>query len=395
MNIVHFADAHIGVTTHGKNDPIIGLNDRVLDFLDALDFIVDFVERNPIDLVLFAGDMFHHNKPGPALIAAVSTRIRELASFCPIVLIPGNHDQAANRVSALQFLEELEIENVYVSDFPKSYTFDDLGIFIGAMPYPTYGMFDVNSRGDEASIELKAKVALQLDEWLEEAEDYDTAILLMHGTFEGVKWGEYTSRALGSESTFFKEDMQNWDYVALGHIHLYQDVTHGTEKWMPPVVYAGSIERVDFGESGENRYFVHIKVTEAGLSYRPIKIPARPMVTIDIDLSTTPYVKQAQKLILKAKRQSLPADALVRLRIEAGTNQIDDEAISRLEKMVHRLAVININKDRPPEREKKIENIQELTVDELLEEWLILQDLPDDTIDDVLDIFDTILEEIE
>jgi exonuclease SbcD len=43
------------------------------------------------------------------------------------------------------------------------------------------------------------------------------------------------------------------NYVAMGHIHKPQDVNEGHQ---PPVVYPGSIERVDFGEAKEDRYFV-------------------------------------------------------------------------------------------------------------------------------------------
>ena len=35
-------------------------------------------------------------------------------------------------------------------------------------------------------------------------------------------------------------------YVALGHIHKAQDLNEGAQ---PPVIYPGSIERVDFGEA--------------------------------------------------------------------------------------------------------------------------------------------------
>jgi exonuclease SbcD len=43
------------------------------------------------------------------------------------------------------------------------------------------------------------------------------------------------------------------NYVALGHIHKAQDLNEGHQ---PPVVYPGSIERVDFGEAADDKYFV-------------------------------------------------------------------------------------------------------------------------------------------
>jgi exonuclease SbcD len=44
-----------------------------------------------------------------------------------------------------------------------------------------------------------------------------------------------------------------WSYVALGHIHKAQDINEGSR---PPVIYPGSIERVDFGEAADDKFFV-------------------------------------------------------------------------------------------------------------------------------------------
>ena len=41
LKILHFADAHIDMAGQGRHDPVSGLPVRVLDFLKALDTIVD------------------------------------------------------------------------------------------------------------------------------------------------------------------------------------------------------------------------------------------------------------------------------------------------------------------------------------------------------------------
>ena len=43
------------------------------------------------------------------------------------------------------------------------------------------------------------------------------------------------------------------DYVAMGHIHKPQDLNEG---YHPPVIYPGSIERVDFGEAMDDKFFI-------------------------------------------------------------------------------------------------------------------------------------------
>ena len=60
------------------------------------------------------------------------------------------------------------------------------------------------------------------------------------------------------------------DYVAMGHIHKAQDVNEGAQ---PPVVYPGSIERVDFGELEDEKYFVIARVDKGKATYEWRKIP--------------------------------------------------------------------------------------------------------------------------
>jgi exonuclease SbcD len=65
------------------------------------------------------------------------------------------------------------------------------------------------------------------------------------------------------------------DYVALGHIHKAQDVNEATRETHtssaqsgPPVVYPGSIERVDFGEVRDDKFFVLVELDKDSTSYQ-------------------------------------------------------------------------------------------------------------------------------
>jgi len=65
LTVLHFADAHIDIAGHGRHDPLTGLPLRVLDFLNALDRIVDTAIQERVDLVLFAGDAYKDRTPSP------------------------------------------------------------------------------------------------------------------------------------------------------------------------------------------------------------------------------------------------------------------------------------------------------------------------------------------
>ena len=50
-----------------------------------------------------------------------------------------------------------------------------------------------------------------------------------------------------------------WGYVALGHIHKHHNLT-ATMPALPPVVYSGSLERIDFGEERERKGFCWVEL---------------------------------------------------------------------------------------------------------------------------------------
>ena len=77
--ILHFADAHIDISNHGKRDPSTGLPIRILDFLSSLDEIVDTAIEEDVDCVLFAGDAYKDQNPAPTYQREWGKRIMRLS----------------------------------------------------------------------------------------------------------------------------------------------------------------------------------------------------------------------------------------------------------------------------------------------------------------------------
>jgi DNA repair protein SbcD/Mre11 len=68
---------------------------------------------------------------------------------------------------------------------------------------------------------------------------------------------------------------QRLDYVALGHIHKSQDLNEGGHH---PVIYPGSIERVDFGEVDDRKTYVIAEVDRDKTSYKQVDLPGRKFI---------------------------------------------------------------------------------------------------------------------
>ncbi len=264
MKILHFADAHIDMANYGRHDPVTGLPLRVLDFLKSLDTIVDTAISQKVDMVIFAGDAYKDRSPAPTFQREWGKRIMRLSQAqIPTLLLVGNHDisPAAGRAHAIQEFKTLQVPFVRVIDQPCFLGPDelwDVPVQIIGMPWiPRSGLMantgETNST--EAFSRIEENIGDLVERWIGEADESLPIVLTAHASIEGAKFGGERLVMLGNDLVLSGSLVKNpkFNYVAMGHIHKPQDVNEG---YQPPVIYPGSIERVDFGEAKEDRFFV-------------------------------------------------------------------------------------------------------------------------------------------
>jgi len=102
-----------------------------------------------------------------------------------------------------------------------------------------------------------------------------------HGAVQGATYGSERTVMLGQELVLPLSLLKApyWDYVALGHIHRHQALEPDRA---PPVVYAGSVERIDFGEEKEPKGFVVAQVERGSCEWTFRRLDARRFVTIRV-----------------------------------------------------------------------------------------------------------------
>ncbi len=272
MKLLHFADAHIDMANYGRHDPVSGLPLRVLDFLKSLDTIVDTAIERKVDMVIFAGDAYKDRSPAPTFQREWGRRIMRLSQAqIPTLLLVGNHDisPAIGRAHALQEFKTLQVQFVKVLDAPALLTPEDLW----GLPLQVIAMPWIARSGLMASLEMSAekteeiysniesRISELIEGWLEGCDPSLPVVLTAHASIEGAKYGGERLVMLGNDLVLSGSLVKNqkFSYVAMGHIHKPQDVNEGHQ---PPVVYPGSIERVDFGEAKEERFFVIAEVEQ-------------------------------------------------------------------------------------------------------------------------------------
>jgi len=323
MQLLHFADAHIDMANYGRHDPETGLPLRVLDFLKSLDTIVDAAISEKVDMVIFAGDAYKDRSPAPTFQREWGKRIIRLSQAqIPTLLLVGNHDlsPAAGRAHAIQEFDTLQVPFVKVlqkPEFLKSSDLWDLHIQVIAMPWVSRSALMANlelSASDTSEVfsSIESRISELIEGWIDEADKELPLILTAHASVEGALFGAERMVMLGSDlvlPTSLVKD-QRLDYVAMGHIHKPQDVNEGKH---PPVIYPGSIERVDFGEAKDDKFYIiaDVERSETKVEWKKIE-GTRPFIERRAVIGSGENVMG----ILKTAMMGDLSDAIVKLVVE-------------------------------------------------------------------------------
>lgn len=292
IRIMHFADTHFGVEKYGRVDPNTGLNTRIMDFRRSLEWAINTALDAGIDIALFAGDAYKTRDPSQTHQREFASCIRMLTDAgVPVVMVTGNHDlpNTKARANAIEIYRTLGVENVHIISRPEVIEVPTKSgtIQIAGMPYLLRS--NVMSKDefknksiDEIIDEMVHKYTTYIDYLAEKMRQDLPSVLLGHFWIKNAATNGGDSYLSTSEPEILLSNVANpkFDYVAMGHIHKYQNLNQNAN---PPVVYSGSIDRIDFGEAADDKGFVIADVAKGECSYRFATIPTRPFVDIEID----------------------------------------------------------------------------------------------------------------
>jgi exonuclease SbcD len=366
MKIIHFADLHIGYETHGRPDPETGLSTRLLDFLSVFDELVDTAIDESVDLVLFAGDAYKSRDPSQTHQREFARRIRRLVQAgIPVYLLVGNHDvpNMVSKASAVEIFETLGVEHVHIGRRLGTQTIETKAgpVQIVGVPWPSAGQLLRHEQHRGITIgELDRLLEETLARGIErEADDLDPtlpAILTAHIALADsiVKTASEQFMTVGRFPQLLQSQLspERFDYVALGHHHCYQVLREH-----PPVLYAGSLQRVDFGEEHDPKGFVLFdldpgkplgeRVSMERVQFREVR--ARRFVTVERRLHTDDPTAEALAAIAKLD----VGDAIVRVHLTLSPeneSRLDERAVRAALAEAHSVAAISREVDRPGRR---------------------------------------------
>jgi exonuclease SbcD len=382
IKLLHFADAHIDMANYGRHDPETGLPMRVMDFLRSLDEIVDTAVTEQVDLVIFAGDAYKDRSPAPTFQREWDQRIMRLsAAGIMTILLTGNHDisPSIGRAHAIQEFETLQVPHVRVVNKPTLLLpkdLDGLPVQVLCIPWLSHvDYYDFDETDDNTPNKINEMIQGNLNQSIEalsaQVDPTLPLILTAHASVEGVEYGYERLVNISKDFVLDRGFVTNeiFDYTALGHIHKHQDLNEGQQ---PPAIYPGSIERVDFGEEKEKKFFIvaEIEKGHAEVDWRELK-HIRPFITREVTLEKPDDVNVQIKAAFPSP--SMIKDAILRIIIhypEEFEALINDNEIRALGEPAFEFQLI-----KRPQRESRArlpegEVATEKSMSELLEIYL-------------------------
>ncbi len=387
MKILHTADIHLGSNTYGRIDPETGLNTRLLDFKRSFEFMVQRGLDEDIDVFLFCGDAYRTADPTPTQQKVFAECLKPIADAgLPILMVTGNHDHPVSfgKASAIDIFGYVS-GDVHVFRRPDTARIETKSgpLQLLAMPWPIRSM--LLSKG-----EYRKKSPLEIREIIEQlyvdfiaaaVEEFDPAlptVLAGHFSVQGSDLaGSERTSLIAHEPKFTPGQLSPppIDYVALGHIHRFQD--RRTDPEAPPVVYCSSIERISFKEWDDRKGFVLVTIDTEGAekktTYEFVDTPARRFVNIEKDARDA--VDPTEVILAEIAREDV-TDAIVRVRYhveEAQVAQIDMHRIREALKPASVIASIERTVD-PVERQRRTVLTRESSLHEAMTSYIAQHD---------------------
>ena len=220
MKLVHLADLHLGFRQYQRQTER-GLNQREADVANAFRKAIDKIIDIKPDVIVIGGDVFHAVRPTNPAILHAYTQFARLVESLPdaiVVIIAGNHDTPRTTETGwiLRLFSALGI--TVVEEEPKHLLFNDLSVL--AVPS--------NSR----------------DPVMKPDESGRYKVLLFHNLLDevAVRLGPHAQNASNSNLRAINPEV--WDYVAMGHYHVFDQLA-------PNAFYSGAIEYTSSNIWGE------------------------------------------------------------------------------------------------------------------------------------------------
>ncbi|ASA57700.1 exonuclease SbcCD subunit D [Vibrio gazogenes] len=255
MKFIHTSDWHLGRQFHNVS--------LIADQSAVLAQLVAFIEENPVDAVIVAGDIYDRSVPPTVAIELLNQVIHQICGTLntPMILIPGNHDGAERLGFGAEQMKNAGLH--IISDFKqmlepvilRSQSAGEVAFY--GIPYSdpetVRAAFQTSvTTHDDAHQLLTRKVH-------EHTSPTQKQVLISHCFVDGAIESESERPlSIGGSDRVSHEHFIDFDYVALGHLHQPQ------QKGAPYIRYSGSLMKYSFSEQHQKKGFTRVELNQDG-----------------------------------------------------------------------------------------------------------------------------------
>ena len=282
MKILHTSDLHLGSILHGI--------DRTDELFIQFQKVCDLAKQNEVDVLLIAGDVFEKRGialPGltKKLADILAPRIRE---GMHVILVPGNHDNREhfNMMNALLSLEQGYSDKVHIVRTKEIFNIQNVQFV--AIPYPIQEILNPYLAGfsgaTERNVTLSSAYASLIRSVMEHIDPALPTVFIAHIYVAGITTPNNHELTYDNDIRLGRADLpiaKNLKYIALGHIHQYQQIEHPV-----PCFYSGSMDRMNWGEKDEKKFVNVVDITdESDARVKILSLEETPFFTIQVNAS--------------------------------------------------------------------------------------------------------------
>ena len=258
MRILHTSDWHIGKRIHGAS--------MIEDQKHILDQLLNLLEKESIDVLLMAGDIYDRSIPPTEAVELLDQTLSRIVLDLgvKVIIIAGNHDSPDRLDFGSKILKDqgLYIVGRYQDNHGPIVLDDDYGsVSFYPVPYlepaviKAYYALDQTVTHDDA-------IEIVLDKIKGMMNTENRNICISHSFVVGSEQPETSESerplSIGGSEYVKAHHFDAFDYVALGHLHRPQKVGRQNMR------YAGSLLKYSFSEAKQKKSVTLIDLKEKG-----------------------------------------------------------------------------------------------------------------------------------
>jgi exonuclease SbcD len=328
MKILHTADWHLGIKLQNY--------ERTLEHQDFLDWLIERLTSECIDILIIAGDIFDTGNPSNTSLEQYYRFLRSVKNTCcrEVIIIGGNHDSISTLNAPKQLLKYFNVH--VVGGVPEIFTDqiieiqDDAGeleLVICAVPFlrdRDIRLSVMGETGEERETRIKQGIKDHYHRFLESISQYKADNVPVIATGHLYAAGSSTSESekdihVGNLGQVHGDQFPvEFNYIALGHLHRPQVVNK-----IEHIRYSGSPIPLSFSENTDNKQVIILEFDGGQLSrLEELPVPTqRRLIRIKGNLDSV----KSQILVLTDQQLKYPSWVDIQVETEGLIHDLEEQ----------------------------------------------------------------------